>query len=88
MKKRNIPLTLTLIFSPLLSSLAFANETMTAQAFAHLMQLEGQWQGQLDKSDGTSVTLQLNYSARSNSSALLEEFEAGDSLYVVMPMRL
>jgi len=78
MKKRNIPFTLTLIFLSSLSSLALANETMTAQAFAHLMQLEGQWQGQLDKSDGTSVTLQLNYSARSNGSALLEESREDD----------
>ena len=66
MKKRNISITLTLICSAFLSSLALANETMSAQAFTHLMQLEGQWQGQLDKSDGTSVTLQLNYSARFN----------------------
>jgi len=78
MKKRNIPFTLTLIFLSSLSSLALANETMTAQAFAHLMQLEGQWRGQLDKSDGTSVTLQLNYSARSNGSALLEESREDD----------
>jgi len=78
MKKRNIPFTLTLIFLSSLSSLALANETMTVQAFAHLMQLEGQWQGQLDKSDGTSVTLQLNYSARSNGSALLEESREDD----------
>jgi len=78
MKKRNIPFTLTLIFLSSLSSLALANETMTAQAFAHLMQLEGQWQGQLDKSDGTSVTLQLNYSSRSNGSALLEESREDD----------
>jgi len=80
MKKRNISLTLTLtlICSAFLSSLALANETMSAQAFTHLMQLEGQWQGQLDKSDGTSVTLQLNYSARSNGSALLEESREDD----------
>ena len=47
-------------------------------AFSSLMQLEGQWQGTLDKSDGTSVNLQLNYTSKSNGSALLEESSEDD----------
>jgi len=56
----------------LASASAIAGESMTDQAFAGLMQLEGQWQGTLAKSDGTSVNLQLNYTSKSNGSALLE----------------
>ena len=37
-----------------------------------------QWQGTLDKSDGTSVNLQLNYTSKSNGSALLEESSEDD----------
>ncbi|MBH79104.1 MAG: hypothetical protein CMQ49_01175 [Gammaproteobacteria bacterium] len=50
-----------------------ASDAMTEQAFAGLMQLEGQWQGTMAKSDGTSVNLQLSYKSKSNGSALLEE---------------
>lgn len=78
MNKRSIAFINTLILAAFLSPFALASETVTAQAFTHLMQLEGQWQGQLDKSDGTSVTLRLNYSARSNGSALLEESREDD----------
>ncbi|MDG2459385.1 MAG: hypothetical protein P8M73_00755 [Luminiphilus sp.] len=55
-----------------------ANDAMTEQAFAGLMQLEGQWQGTLAKSDGTSVNLRLNYTSKSNGSALLEESSEDD----------
>ena len=41
----------------LLSLPSFAGDGMTAEAFEGLMQLQGQWQGTLDKSDGTSVHL-------------------------------
>ena len=57
---------------------AMADESMTDQAFAGLMQLEGHWQGSLAKSDGTSVNLQLNYTSKSNGSALLEESSEDD----------
>ena len=57
---------------------AMADDAMTDQAFAGLMQLEGQWQGTLAKSDGTSVNLQLNYTSKSNGSALLEESSEDD----------
>jgi hypothetical protein len=62
----------------LLSAPAFASEGMTGQVFSGLMQLEGQWQGTLAKSDGTSVNLQLNYTSKSNGSALLEESSEDD----------
>ena len=35
-----------------LPAFVVANDAMTDQAFAGLMQLEGQWQGTLAKSDG------------------------------------
>ena len=57
----------------LLSPLSLAGDEMTQEAFTGLMQLKGQWQGTLAKSDGTSVKLQLNYTSKSNGSALLEE---------------
>lgn len=56
----------------------WADEAMTEQAFSGLMQLEGPWQGTLAKSDGTSVNLQLNYTSKSNGSALLEESSEDD----------
>ena len=62
----------------LLSLPSFAGDGMTEEAFAGLMQLQGQWQGTLDKSDGTSVNLQLNYTSKSNGSALLEESSEDD----------
>ena len=62
----------------LLSLPSFAGDGMTEDAFAGLMQLQGQWQGTLDKSDGTSVNLQLNYTSKSNGSALLEESSEDD----------
>ena len=62
----------------LLSLPSFASDGMTQDAFAGLMQLQGQWQGTLDKSDGTSVNLQLNYTSKSNGSALLEESSEDD----------
>ena len=37
----------------LLSLPLFAGDGMTEDAFAGLMQLQGKWQGKLDKSDGT-----------------------------------
>ena len=57
---------------------ARADDAMTDQAFAGLMQLEGRWQGTLAKSDGTSVNLQLSYTSKSNGSALLEESSEDD----------
>ncbi len=62
----------------LLSLPSFAGDGITEEAFAGLMQLQGQWQGTLDKSDGTSVNLQLNYTSKSNGSALLEESSEDD----------
>ena len=57
---------------------AMADDSMTDQAVAGLMQLERHWQGSLAKSDGTSVNLQLNYTSKSNGSALLEESSEDD----------
>ena len=62
----------------LLSLPSLAGDGMTEEAFAGLMQLQGQWQGTLAKSDGTSVILQLNYTSKSNGSALLEESSEDD----------
>ena len=62
----------------LLSLPSLAGDGMTEEAFAGLMQLQGQWQGTLAKSDGTSVNLQLNYTSKSNGSALLEESSEDD----------
>ena len=62
----------------LLSLPSLAGDSMTEEAFAGLMQLQGQWQGTLDKSDGTSVNLELNYTSKSNGSALLEESSEDD----------
>jgi len=67
-KTVSLSLLVSLLVAPVV-----ANDSMTEQAFAGLMQLEGQWQGTLAKSDGTSVNLQLNYTSKSNGSALLEE---------------
>lgn len=77
MMKRLNNIALALLVS-LMSASAIAGEGMTDQAFAGLMQLEGQWQGTLAKSDGTSVHLQLNYTSKSNGSALLEESSEDD----------
>jgi len=66
------------LLASLLVAPVVANDSMTEQAFAGLMQLEGQWQGTLAKSDGTSVNLQLNYTSKSNGSALLEESSEDD----------
>ena len=54
----------------LLSLPSLAGDSMTEEAFAGLMQLQGQWQGTLDKSDGTSVNLELNYTSKSNGCLL------------------
>ena len=65
------------VASPL-SLQSLVGDGMTEEAFAGLMQLQGQWQGTLAKSDGTSVKLQLNYTSKSNGSALLEESSEDD----------
>ena len=62
----------------LLSLPSLASDGMTEEAFAGLMQLQGQWQGILARSDGTSDNLQLNYTSKSNGSALLEESSEDD----------
>jgi len=72
-KTVSLSLLVSLLVAPVV-----ANDSMTEQAFAGLMQLEGQWQGTLAKSDGTSVNLQLNYTSKSNGSALLEESSEDD----------
>ena len=55
-----------------------ANAGNSDQTFQELTQLAGQWQGKLDKSDGTSVDLKLTYTIKSNGSALLEESSEDD----------
>jgi len=53
----------------------FANDTKTE--FEKLKTLEGKWVGTLERTDGTSDFLNLEYSITSNGSALLEESNTG-----------
>ena len=45
--------------------------------FEKLKSLEGKWMGTLERTDGTSDKLELNYSVTSNGSAILEESDTG-----------
>lgn len=56
-------------------AVSFANDTKTE--FEKLKTLEGKWVGTLERTDGTSDFLNLEYSITSNGSALLEESNTG-----------
>jgi hypothetical protein len=58
-----------------LTAVLFANDTKTE--FEKLKTLEGKWVGTLERTDGTSDFLNLEYSITSNGSALLEESNTG-----------
>ena len=58
-------------------SFAFARSQDDKRAFKDLKQLEGKWVGTLNISDGSSKPINLNYSIRSNGSALVEESNEG-----------
>ena len=58
-------------------SFAFARSQDYKRAFQDLKQLEGKWVGTLNLSDGSSKPINLNYSIRSNGSALVEESNEG-----------
>ena len=58
-------------------SFAFVRSQDDKRAFQDLKQLEGKWVGTLNLSDGSSKPINLNYSIRSNGSALVEESNEG-----------
>ena len=65
---------LTLIFLIIFISVSGQDDK---KAFQDLKQLEGKWIGTLKLSNGESKPLNLEYSIRSNGSALVEESNEG-----------
>ena len=63
------------LFTAILSATSYGNSL--SEDFEKLKSLEGKWQGILERTDGTSDNLVLNYSVTSNGSALLEESDTG-----------
>lgn len=53
------------------------NATINSDDFDKLKKLEGKWMGMLERTNGTSDMLYLEYSITSNGSALLEESNTG-----------
>jgi len=53
------------------------NANINSDDFNNLKKLEGKWMGMLERTDGTSDMLNLEYSITSNGSALLEESNTG-----------
>ena len=66
---------LLLFASFLVSTTSFATETKNN--LEELKKLEGKWMGKLERTDGTSDMLNLEYSITSNGSAILEESNTG-----------
>ena len=60
-----------------LLTFCFAISQDDRKAFQDLKQLEGKWVGTLNLSNGSSKSINLNYSIRSNGSALVEESNEG-----------
>ena len=56
---------------------AFMSGQNDTKTFQDLKQLEGKWVGTLNLSNGESKSLNLEYSIRSNGSALVEESNEG-----------
>ncbi|MGB1970991.1 MAG: hypothetical protein ACPHSE_00710 [Flavobacteriaceae bacterium] len=67
--------TLLFLFVGLLSFSSYANTIKVD--FEDLKKLEGKWIGTLNRTDGTSDILNLEYSITSNGSAILEESNTG-----------
>lgn len=53
------------------------NANINSNDFDNLKKLEGKWMGMLERTDGSSDMLNLEYSITSNGSALLEESNTG-----------
>ena len=53
------------------------NANINSNDFDKLKKLEGKWMGMLERTDGTSDMLNLEYSITSNGSAILEESNTG-----------
>jgi len=68
---KNLILILTMIFALTM------NANINSNDFDNLKKLEGKWMGMLERTDGTSDMLNLEYSITSNGSALLEESNTG-----------
>jgi len=68
---KNLIFFLTMVFALTL------NANISSDDFDNLKKLEGKWMGMLERTDGTSDMLYLEYSITSNDSALLEESNTG-----------
>ena len=68
--------TITFIVA-LISFNAFALTVDTDSSFDELKKLEGKWVGTLERTDGTSDSLILEYTITSAGSAILEESNTG-----------
>ena len=68
---KNLLFIMTMVFAFTL------NANINSNDFDKLKKLEGKWMGMLERTDGTSDMLNLEYSITSNGSALLEESNTG-----------
>ena len=68
---KNLIFILTLVFALTM------NANINLNDFDNLKKLEGKWMGMLERTDGSSDMLNLEYSITSNGSALLEESNTG-----------
>ena len=66
-----------LIFLLTMISALTINATINSDDFDKLKRIEGKWMGMLERTNGTSDMLYLEYSITSNGSALLEESNTG-----------
>ena len=71
--KKNAILFIVALFSINASALT----TNTADSFDELKKLEGKWVGTLERTDGSSDSLILEYTITSAGSAILEESNTG-----------
>jgi len=69
---KNSLIAITIVFFYLI-----ANSTSKESKLDELKKLEGKWMGILERTDGTSDVLNLEYSITSNGSAILEESNTG-----------
>ena len=77
---------LTSIFLIIFISVSGQNDKKT---FHDLKQLEGKWTGILNLSNGESKSLNLEYSIRSNGSALVEESnEGGTEMMTIINLQM
>ena len=68
---KNLIFLLTMVF------VLTMNANISSDDFDNLKKLEGKWMGMLERTDGSSDMLNLEYSITSNGSALLEESNTG-----------